>query len=507
MNYKKATIWVIIISSAIRLTVASAIYLGVDEVYYRQFANCLQINYLDHPPMVAILIRLTTLNLLWDNDVTIRLGAIICAAAATWVIYLSGKLLHSNKAGYFAAVLYSTNIFTSILAGTFILPDSPQVLFYVIGLHIALKITIDKQISTTKIKYLFVFALMVGLAFLCKINAVFLWFGFLLYCIMYHRAWLSIPYFYVAIVVSSLFAIPLLYWNIQHNFITFIYHTGRVSILNSAFNFNTFLQFTLGKIAYSNVVFIVLFALAIKAYQQGKTLINKLHYKLLLCCIVPIIMVALVISLFNKVLPHWTGQAFIPMILLTAVWLAHARPHIAKNTRLPNSIKLVIALYIIVISVGLYTIKYLPSTLGSKNYARLGSNDFTADLVGWQSLQAQMEKITTRINDKSAIIICNGWFPGAHVQHYIASPLHIPLIAIGPIEKIHQYYWWNKKVNYTNQLINAYIIKPSNYSYADDEFTFLQNKIPASIDTLYNMRNKYLVNYYVIKYYRNLEIN
>ena len=505
MNYKKATIWVIIISSALRIIIANTIYLGVDEVYYRQFANTLQINYLDHPPMVAWLIRLTTINLQYNTDVAIRLGAIQCAAAATWVVYCCGKLLHSHKAGYYAAILYSTNLYTSIIAGTFILPDSPQVLFYTLGLYLALHIVSTKQITIPKVMWLYAFSTMVGLAFMCKIHAVFLWFGFLLYCILYNRHWCKHKVFYFSILLSCAFAIPLLYWNIQHNFITFTYHSSRVNVLNSPINFTTFFQFNIGQIAYSNIIFLGLFIIAIRAYCQQKIIINKLQYKLLICCILPIVVVASIISLFKQVLPHWTGQAFIPMMLLTAVWLAQL-PNISTKALLPNSIKLAILLYVLIISISLVGIKYLPTTLGKKNNANRGSNDFTADLIGWSGMKNQMQKVTTRVNDSTAILICNGWFPAAHVEHYIAEPLHMPIIALGSIDKIHQYYWWNNKVNYTNKPINAFIVKPSNYTYAINEFAFLQNKLPTSIDTLYNIRNNYLVNYFVIYYYKNVVI-
>ena len=110
----------------VRCITASCIELGNDEVYYRMYAQHLQWNYFDHPPMLGWLIRFTTANLFLDNEFFIRLGAIVSAAITTWLIFLSGKKLSNDYTGFLATAIYTAAIYGSIIAGTFILPDSPQ---------------------------------------------------------------------------------------------------------------------------------------------------------------------------------------------------------------------------------------------------------------------------------------------------------------------------------------------------------------------------------------------
>jgi hypothetical protein len=101
LNYKKKTLLLILIATAARCITACSIELGNDEVYYRMYAQYLQWNYFDHPPVVSWLIRFTTASLYFDIEFFIRLGAIISAAITTWFIFLSGKKLNNEYTGFF----------------------------------------------------------------------------------------------------------------------------------------------------------------------------------------------------------------------------------------------------------------------------------------------------------------------------------------------------------------------------------------------------------------------
>ena len=82
-SYTRKIGWLILIVSIIKLVTASLIELGNDEVYYWTYAIQPDWNHFDHPPMVGWLIRITTLNLLWVNEVALRLGSILCASVST----------------------------------------------------------------------------------------------------------------------------------------------------------------------------------------------------------------------------------------------------------------------------------------------------------------------------------------------------------------------------------------------------------------------------------------
>ena len=184
LSFKYKTIWLIAIASLVRCIIACNIDLGNDEVYYRMYAQYLHWNYFDHPPMVALLIRATTANLHIDNEFFIRLGSVCCAAATTWLFYLSGNKISNAYAGFLAALIYTATIYGSIIAGTFILPDSPQILCWTTGIYALLYVTENNRITLQKQYAVIFFGIICGIGMLCKIHTVFLWIGFSLYVLL-----------------------------------------------------------------------------------------------------------------------------------------------------------------------------------------------------------------------------------------------------------------------------------------------------------------------------------
>jgi len=66
-SYKKKVLILIAAIGIFRLIIAFTVQLGNDESYYWLYSQHLKTNYFDHPPMVAFLIRATTLNLWLQN--------------------------------------------------------------------------------------------------------------------------------------------------------------------------------------------------------------------------------------------------------------------------------------------------------------------------------------------------------------------------------------------------------------------------------------------------------
>ena len=91
-TYRNKVFTLILISFLIRLIVASCTELGNDEVYYWTYSQYLQWNYFDHPPMVAVWIRIFTGNIaLQQYELFVRLGSLVSCAIATWIMYSIGK--------------------------------------------------------------------------------------------------------------------------------------------------------------------------------------------------------------------------------------------------------------------------------------------------------------------------------------------------------------------------------------------------------------------------------
>ncbi len=254
------------IATVIRCITACSIGLGNDEVYYRMYAQHLQWNYFDHPPMVGWLIRFTTASLFLDSEFFIRLGAIISAAITTWFIFLCGRRLNNAYTGFLAAAIYTATLYGSIVAGIFILPDSPQMICWAAGLYLLTGIARNNHINRTKKRELLLFGLVAGLGMLCKIHTVFLWLGLLLYILQHNRQWFKQPVLYVSAFITIVLFYPVIQWNINNHFITYLYHSKRVAVTNSGIDISSFFTFIGGQIFYTNPVIFFLSYIIIGAY-------------------------------------------------------------------------------------------------------------------------------------------------------------------------------------------------------------------------------------------------
>ena len=492
----------------IRCIIAAMVGLGNDEVYYRVLASHLQWNYFDHPPMVAWLIRLTTANLFLDSEFFIRLGAIACAAASTWFIFLSGKKLGNERTGFIAAAIYTATFYGSIIAGTFILPDSPQMVCWTAGTYLLIGITASNQVRNVMRRDMLLFGVVAGLGMLCKIHTVFLWLGFLLYVILYNRRWLKEPVLYLSGAISLLFFYPVIRWNIDNQFVTFFYHGGRVNITEGGLDLNSFFQFFGGQVFYLNPVIFTFITIALFSALKNNLPIAIPQKRILLLTSLPLIIIATAISFFKNVLPHWSGPAYTGLILLTACYFSkRKKTYVVEKGLMPLPVLIANGLVIVILVAGLICINFMPGTIGSKDRSKLGEGDFTLDMYGWKEFAGSFEKIytTNRAADSSGcktVILSNKWFPAAHIEQYVAGPLHLPVFVSGSMEDIHQYKWINEEQGGMKDPVSLYVIIPSNYYFDISEFPALKDKTPASIYTIPQKRNGELARIFKVYYFK-----
>ena len=473
LNYKKKTLLLIIIATIVRCITACSIELGNDEVYYRMYAQYLQWNYFDHPPLVGWLIRFTTANLYFSNELFIRSGAFISAAITSWFIFLSGSKLNNTYTGYLAVVIYTATLYGSIIAGTFILPDSPQMVCWAIGIYLLIDITKYKGVNRKQKRNLLLFGLVAGIGLLCKIHTAFLWMGFLLYIVQHNRQWFKQPVLYLSGFISLLLFYPVVKWNIDNHFVTYLYHSNRVNITDSGIDIGSFLTFAGGQIFYCNPIIFFFIVVSTVAAFKNNLPVSTTHKRLLLYCSLPLIIIATGISLFKNVLPHWTGPAFYGLALITACYFSRRKLTTDfEKTCMPKSLLAACGFQLLVVVAGVLLINFMPGSLGNKKEkTKFGEGDFTLDMYGWKSFKNDFEKLAkadlqTGTMKPDAVIISNKWFPASHIDYYAAMPIQKDLIAMGDTNDIHQYAWINNERKKMKTGDDAYCIVPSN-NYID----------------------------------------
>lgn len=441
---------VTLFSLLIRGFMAWILELGNDEVYYWTYALFPDLSHFDHPPMVGFTIQAFSWNLYFDSELFIRLGSVVLGAANTWIIFLIAKKVRGLLAGLFAAMLYNTSVYCFVIAGVFILPDTPQLFFWLISLYILVVVLPGKPITKNRATGLFFAAFPIGLAMLSKYTSVFLWLGAGLYILLYNREWLRKSELYLSFLLTFLIFSPIVLWNIENEFISFTFQGERVSFFGAGLRPDYFFTELLGQISYNNPVNYFIIIGALVALWHKRFQIDNEQKRILLLTSLPLILTFLFFSLFRRTLPHWTAPAYIGLIVIASAYLADKAMKPSKAILFPKSILLSGSLLAIILVLGLLQIKLgLIQFPQNDDPKRLGENDVTLDMYGWKQLGYKFSQIVDadfykKNMNADAPIISNKWFPAAHIDYYVARPYDYFLITIGDIQSLHKYAWINR---------------------------------------------------------------
>ena len=189
------------------------------------------------------------------------------------------------------------------------------------------------------------------------------------------------------------------------------------------------------------------------AIVKGKDYISATSKRLILCFSLPLIFLFLFFSLTRQILPHWTSPSFVLLLILVAAQLSDKYSVRDNYFIIPKSIIVSLALLFSVLAIGVVEIKtgFVPLrfTEKSKSVQRFGEGDFTLDMYGRKSIMPEFQQIRSDAvkegkMDESDAMIAMKWFPLAHFDYYVASPLDMKIFGFGTPEDIHKYAWINK---------------------------------------------------------------
>jgi len=450
-----------LITFLVRAFISALLPLGNDEAYYIMYGRFPDFHYYDHPLMIGWAIKFSTFNFTFQHPFFYRLPATLLSIPTTIFIYKIARSISSPKAGWIAACIFSASFYGSVIAGIFAMPDSIMVFFWSLSLLIATHIFIsDKYKTHVNNELLLWFGLVVGLAMLAKIHAAFLWISVIGYALFRQRDLFRKWEFWVGMVITSLSIIPILLWNYQNEWVHFNFYASRVGVQKSI-HLDLFLKEFLGEIVYQGPI-VFLFILIFGFFSVNK--FGKRKAKIFLMWMAcPLILFIWTLSIFRETLPHWTGPAYISLIVLSSISMAENIQIKKVNLWLRGSFLFML----IMLTAGMLLIFYYPGTIGStKEVKYYGKGDFTLDMYGWEKSGNEIVTFIEQQNLKTIPIYSHRWFPAAHIDEYIARKSGNNLFAVGPVEQIHQYKWINAKRGGLPTSDSALFIIPSN-NYAD----------------------------------------
>ena len=297
----------LIVALLIRWLMSSTIPLGHDESYYWDWGRNLQWSYYDHPPGVAWLSWLG--QLFGGSLLAARFWPPLIHLAATLMLVACTTLMAERSLSKKEAwILFGSTQLSPILSagGIMLLPDIGLIFFMSVFLLLVFCLALTKDVKAGMGIFILM-GLSGGLAFCFKYHAAPMVSGSMLCLLWLRRVYIKKEFLgWIASVISGLFAIiPVLYWNSQHQWISFFYqsHHGFGGL---EFHFDWLLRILIAVPLLAGPI--LCFMIIRQFFNHWR---NSLYF-ILGSCIIPLSFLLLVLSAFKEVLPHW---------IMPCIWL------------------------------------------------------------------------------------------------------------------------------------------------------------------------------------------
>ena len=220
-------VWLTIAALVVlRLIAAALTPITFDEAYYWMWSKHLAGGYYDHPPLVAVVIRLGTM-IAGDTELGVRLVSVLLALPMSYAVYRAAEILFASaRVAATAALLLNVTLMAAV--GTMIVtPDAPLLVASSFVLLFCAKLT-----ETGRGAWWLAIGAAVGAALTAKYTAMFFGAAILIWLLAVpkNRHWLLTPWPYLGGLVSLAIFSPVILWNADHHWISFIKQLGRARI-------------------------------------------------------------------------------------------------------------------------------------------------------------------------------------------------------------------------------------------------------------------------------------
>lgn len=308
-----ATLAILILTLLCHLLVVGQVDLSVDEAHYALYGLIPDWSYFDHPPLVGWLQALVLQ--LGESEFVLRLWPLIATIAATGLMYRLTREIFPSASPWAPAVavalLHSALIFQ--LLGIAMVPEVPLL---VLGL--ATSLLLWRASASNRWGDWLLLGVCLGLAGLSKYTAVTLALGTVVF-LLWQSGWRSLfnPRLWTAAMIALLMITPVLYWNAQHDWISFYYQLGH-GLPERGWDVQRFATAIIGQLlAYGPVVVIF----GVMAFWRGCAECGA-GERLTISMAAPLFLLIFWGAGFEETLPHWTLVGWALLAPLTAVWVS-----------------------------------------------------------------------------------------------------------------------------------------------------------------------------------------
>lgn len=377
---------------------------SADEAHYALYGTFLDLSYFDHPPMVGWLQSIALM--FSSSEFSLRVLPIILSALSLYVLFNLAKEDFGEKVAYITILLFISAPILQILPFGMI-PETPLIFAGLLNIWILKRIQENDGVKLTDWLLL---GLILGIAGLSKYTGVTLAFSsFVVLLLQFKTRLFSQLGLYLAGIIAAICILPVLYWNMQNDWISFLYQ----------------LNHSAGKSEYSLVDALRMQVTQFAAfgpliYVAGLVAIWKLrdnhNARMWLIFALPILVLFSILSAKGRSLPHWTELGVIFMLPLIA------NIAVASFTKEQGSKLLRRALIALAaISVALTLVVQVLLI-----YPKIAFDDYRhplADLMGWKEVSSL---ISNHAEEGDKVFIPN-WSHASRVAWY-ARPMPVKVL-------------------------------------------------------------------------------
>ncbi|MEN3033793.1 MAG: glycosyltransferase family 39 protein, partial [Aquificaceae bacterium] len=387
-----------------------------EEAQYWDWSRHLDISYYSKPPMVAYLNAISSA-ILGISELGVRIVPLILSFLLSIFSFLYIKNTIGEDLALRFVIISQLSIgfsLNSILATT----DAPLLFFWVLGLF-----AINSAINYGQLWRWVLSGSVFGLAFLSKFSAVLWIFCIGLFAIARRRDLIKKPGLYVSLVVFGVFTLPVIFWNIKHDFVSFR-HVSALASKESSMSIYSPAEFVLSQALIMSIVpFFLMTYGFIKLFKDKR-------FEVFIFFSAPVFLFFFALSVFTKVEANWAGPALAGGFLIASYFIKGLNMWIYAT--LSVTILAIIHFTPLLDKIGLG--KILPP---ERDPAKVG--------IGWKSLGDVVSSIRT---DKEPILTPH-YQIAAQLAFYVKSNPRTNCINLG--RRMNQYDLWEK--NYKGNAI------------------------------------------------------
>lgn len=277
---------------------AYTLEIHADEAYYWLYSRFLDWGYYDHPPMVAIFIRIG--DSMVHSEFGIRLMTVLSSTFSMYILWLIVKR-YAVEAKWFILVI--SGIFIFHIYGFMTTPDAPLFLFTVLFYFIY-----QKYLDNDHLKWALLLAVIIACLLYSKYHGILL-VGF---TVLSNIKLLKRRTFWGIVFLSVILYIPHILWQVNHGYPSVNYHLFEQS--SDHYNFSQTSTYFPGQLLMAGP-FIGWFLF----YNAFATRIKDAFIRGLMVNGIGTFIFFLISSLKGEVQPQWTLIAFAPLALLALI--------------------------------------------------------------------------------------------------------------------------------------------------------------------------------------------